>query len=99
MNAGKSTVLLQSAYNYKERGMDTLIFKPAIDTRYAENKVFSRIGLSADAVSFHRETNLYTEIEKQKKLNPKLQCILVDEAQFLTKQQVIQLTDVVDTLN
>jgi thymidine kinase len=99
MNAGKSTMLLQSAYNYTERGMDTLIFIPAIDHRSGINKVSSRIGLSADAVSFDPAFNLYVYAEKAKQENSKLSCILVDEAQFLTKTQVIQLTDIVDRLN
>jgi thymidine kinase len=99
MNAGKSTVLLQSAYNYKERGMDTLIFKPAIDLRYGAGKVYSRIGLSSEAVSFSTDTDIYQYVENQKVINPKLACVLIDEAQFLTKAQVMQLTDIVDTLN
>jgi thymidine kinase len=99
MNAGKSTMLLQSAYNYNERGMDTLIFIPAIDHRSGSNKVSSRIGLSATAVSFDEKFNLYEYVEKAKKNNIKLSCILIDEAQFLSKIQVIQLTDIVDRLN
>lgn len=99
MNAGKSTVLLQSSYNYRERGMDTLLFTPVIDTRYAKGKVYSRIGLNADAISFDSEWNLFNYIKASKEKNPKIECILVDEAQFLHKDQVFQLTDVVDKLN
>jgi thymidine kinase len=98
MNAGKSTVLLQSSYNYKERGMDTIIFSPAVDLRYGPGKVFSRIGLSASAVSFDNEFDIFEYAKNAKAHNPKLECILVDEAQFLTKAQVMQLTDVVDKL-
>ncbi len=99
MNAGKSTVLLQSSYNYQERGMDTLLFTPAIDSRYGAGKIASRIGLIAEAVAFTRDEDLFRYAEQAKTQNPKLQCVLVDEAQFLTKQQVQQLTDIVDRLN
>jgi thymidine kinase len=98
MNAGKSTMLLQSAYNYNERGMDTIVFVPAIDQRYGANKVTSRIGLEAKAVTFDNDFNIYETVQKLKAVNPILSCILVDEAQFLTKAQVMQLTDVVDKL-
>ena len=98
MNAGKSTVLLQSSYNYHERGMDTILFTPLIDTRYQQGKIHSRIGLAADAVPFDAKFDLYAYIKVQKEQNPKLQCVLVDEAQFLTKQQVYQLTNIVDEL-
>ncbi len=96
MNAGKSTVLLQSAYNYKERGMEVLLFTAQIDARFGQGKIASRIGLKADAVTFNTEFNLleYTKQQKQE-----LACVLVDEAQFLTKTQVMQLTDIVDELN
>lgn len=98
MNAGKSTTLLQSSYNYQERGMNTLVYTAAIDDRYGLGKVTSRIGISQQAKLFHSETDLFLEIaeilEKQT-----LHCILIDEAQFLTKQQVYQLTDVVDKLH
>lgn len=97
MNAGKSTVLLQSSYNYNERGMNTLVFAPALDTRAGHGKVASRIGLSADARAFTREENLFsiTEEEHAKRV---LSCVLVDEAQFLTKAQVEQITDLADRL-
>ena len=99
MNAGKSTVLLQSSYNYQERGMDTLLFTPEIDTRFAKGEIHSRIGLHASAVTFDKDFNLleYARTEKQK--NSKLRCVLVDEAQFLNKQQVMQLCDIVDALD
>ena len=99
MNAGKSTLLLQSAYNYKERGMDTLLFTPAIDLRYQKGKIHSRIGLENDAVPFDQDLNLFDYTASQKKHASNLQCILVDEAQFLTKKQVFELTDIVDKLN
>ncbi|QLB42673.1 thymidine kinase [Mannheimia pernigra] len=97
MNAGKSTTLLQSSYNYQERGMNTLVYTAAIDDRFGVGKVSSRIGISQEATLFNVETNLFTEI-KQSCSNQTLHCILIDEAQFLTKAQVYQLGDVVDKL-
>jgi thymidine kinase len=97
MNAGKSTVLLQSSYNYQERGMNTLVFAPALDTRSGPGKVASRIGLSADARAFSREENLFALTEEAHSKTP-LSCVLVDEAQFLTKPQVEQITDIADRL-
>lgn len=97
MNAGKSTTLLQSSYNYQERGMNTLVYTAAIDDRYGIGKVTSRIGIAQDAHIFRAESDLFAEISQQ--LQEKaLHCILIDEAQFLTKAQVYQLTDVVDKL-
>ena len=97
MNAGKSTLLLQSSYNYQERGMNTLVLAPQFDTRAGPGKVASRIGLSAEAKAFSRDENLYTLAEEDhaKRI---LSCVLVDEAQFLTKAQVEQLTDLADRL-
>lgn len=98
MNAGKSTVLLQSSHNYHERGMATAVFTPAIDTRYGVGKVHSRIGLSADAIPFDTQFNLFDHIAQLQTQIPNLKCVLVDEAQFLTKAQVMQLTEIADTL-
>ncbi len=98
MNAGKSTTLLQSAYNYQERNMNTLVYTAAIDDRFGVGKVTSRIGISQDAQLFNKDTDLWTEISQYCE-RQKLHCILVDEAQSLTKQQVYQLSDVVDKLN
>lgn len=99
MNAGKSTVLLQSSHNYRERGMDTLLFVPAIDTRYGAGKITSRIGIDADAIPIDEDFNLFDYAAAELK-NPhlNLKCVLVDEAQFLTKQQVMQLTAIPDQL-
>lgn len=99
MNAGKSTILLQSAYNYNERGMDTLLFIPAIDNRFQKGKIHSRIGIHADAISFDEQFDLFEHTKTIQQTNPKLHCVLVDEAQFLSKKQVYQLTDIVDKLN
>ncbi|MGC6405518.1 thymidine kinase [Bisgaard Taxon 45] len=98
MNAGKSTTLLQSSYNYQEREMNTLVYTAAIDDRFGVGKVTSRIGISQDAQLFHKESDLFSEIEQHLQQQP-LHCILVDEAQFLTKQQVYQLSEVVDKLH
>lgn len=99
MNAGKSTVLLQSSYNYQERGMDTLLFTPTFDNRFGQDKISSRIGLNADAIPFDSKFNFFDYTNSIKAQNTKLQCILVDEAQFLNKAQVMQLTEVVDKLD
>jgi thymidine kinase len=98
MNAGKSTHLLQSSYNYQERGLATAIFTAKIDDRFALGKVASRLGIDADAFVFDQSTQLFTNI-KLKHQNAKLDCVLIDEAQFLSTEQVKQLTDVVDLLN
>ncbi|AXH82526.1 TPA: thymidine kinase [Haemophilus influenzae] len=97
MNAGKSTTLLQSSYNYRERDMNTLVYTAAIDDRFGVGKVTSRIGISQDAFLFRSETNLFDEIDEHLK-KQKVHCVLVDEAQFLNKQQVYQLSNVVDKL-
>jgi thymidine kinase len=94
MNAGKSTTLLQSSYNYNERGMDTLLLVPAIDTRYGNNKVASRIGLQAEATSFNNDEDLYQYIKQALNKNNNIKCILIDEAQFLTKKQVQDLAQI-----
>ena len=97
MNAGKSTTLLQSSYNYRERNMNTLVYTAAIDDRFGAGRVTSRIGISEQANTFARDTDLFAEIKQHLTKEP-LHCILVDEAQFLTKEQVYQLSDVVDKL-
>jgi len=98
MNAGKSTVLLQSSYNYHERGMRTLLFVPSVDTRGGGGKIASRIGLHADAMPLPPEENVFAHVQSAHAAQP-VACVLVDEAQFLTRAQVEQLTDVSDRLN
>ncbi len=98
MNAGKSTILLQSSYNYRERGMNTLILQPEIDTRFGTGTVASHIGISAEARTFHLNENLFHIVEHELEKRP-LHCVLVDEVQFLTQLQAKQLSDVCDTLN
>lgn len=97
MNAGKSTTLLQAAHNYEERGMRVLLFTPMIDTRDGESTISSRIGLSRKAQCFSKEHDLLNDIEQQH-LESKVACIFIDEAQFLTAAQVLQLTLVCDRL-
>lgn len=98
MNAGKTTALLQSSYNYKERGMKTLVLAPLLDDRYGVGKVKSRIGLETNATSFKTDDDLFTVVTEQDNIDA-LQCVLIDEAQFLTRDQVFQLGDVTDKLN
>jgi thymidine kinase len=98
MNAGKSTSLLQSSYNYKERGMNTLVMAPKLDDRFGVGKVTSRIGIESEATTFRNDTNLFDVIAASNAEEP-LHCVLIDEAQFLTRDQVYQLTDVTDKLN
>jgi len=98
MNAGKSTSLLQSSYNYQERGMKTLIFTAAIDDRFGIGKVASRLGISAPAQLFNQTTDFYQELIKALAQH-KIDCVLIDEAQFLDKLQVKQLTNIVDSLH
>jgi thymidine kinase len=98
MNAGKTTTLLQSAYNYRERGMRTLILTPALDDRHDADVVASRIGLSAPAQRFAADTDLRVLVEADIAAHGALHCVLVDEAQFLTRAQVWQLSDVADVL-
>ena len=98
MNAGKSTALLQSSYNYRERGMRTLILAPQLDDRYGIGKVTSRIGLESSATTFERDDDLL-KLVTGRHAAESLDCVLVDEAQFLTKEQVFQLGEVTDELN
>ena len=98
MNAGKSTALLQSSYNYRERGMHTLVLAPEFDDRYGVGKVTSRIGIETEATTFKPADDLFSIIEASTVEEP-LHCVLIDEAQFLTKDQVFQLGEVTDKLN
>lgn len=97
MNAGKTTTLLQSSYNYQERGMNTLLFIPKIDDRYKVGHIKSRIGLAARAVTFDQNFDFFAYIEENIK-NQNISCVLVDEAQFLSKGQVQQLADAASLL-
>ena len=98
MNAGKTTTLLQSAHNYRERGMRTLILTPRLDHRAGSGTVASRIGLQAEGVAFDRDDDLEALVARDIAAHGTLDCLLVDEAQFLSKAQVWQLSEVVDAL-
>ena len=98
MNAGKSTVLLQSSYNYRERGMRTLLFTPSIDTRYGTGRIESRIGLCSGAISLAGSDDIIGRVRTEHQTQA-VACVLVDEAQFLTPEQVWQLAEVADALD
>jgi thymidine kinase len=98
MNAGKTTTLLQSAHNYRERGMRVLILTPRLDHRAGSGTVASRIGLQAAGVCFERDHDLQALVARDVAAHGALHCVLVDEAQFLTRSQVWQLGDVVDAM-
>ncbi len=98
MNAGKSTTLLQADFNYRERGMETLLFTAAIDDRAGKGVIASRIGLQIDARLFDSDTDLRSEVESELKKR-RLHCILLDEAQFLNRAQVLQIASICDELD
>ena len=97
MNAGKTTTLLQSSHNYVERGMNPLLLKPLIDDRESQAFIRSRIGLEAEAHIFEKEENLFLKVDRHHQ-STTLHCVLVDEAQFLSREQVVQLGEIVDQL-
>ncbi|MEZ5681777.1 MAG: thymidine kinase [Erythrobacter sp.] len=94
MNAGKSSTLLQADFNYRERGMRTMLWTARLDTR-SEGMVRSRIGLEADSHRYVPETDLWAEVTAAHKVQP-IDCVLIDEAQFLTKEQVWQIARLCD---
>ena len=97
MNAGKSSTLLQASHNYVERGMRTLLYTSVIDDRHGVGKITSRIGLGADAIAIGKEMDVFADIKSRHYEKP-VHCILIDEAQFLSAKQVLQLTKVCDNL-
>ena len=97
MNAGKSTTLLQAAHNYEERGMRILLFTPKIDDRAGVGNISSRLGLTREAFSFDVEFDLFVQIRDETKAS-QIACVFIDEAQFLTSKQVLQLTMVCDRI-
>jgi thymidine kinase len=97
MNAGKSTALLQSSYNYRERGMRTMVLAPNLDDRYGVGKVTSRIGLESAATIFQVDDDLFKLVAAAHAEDP-VHCVLIDEAQFLGKEQVFQLGEISDEL-
>jgi thymidine kinase len=97
MNAGKSTTLLQADFNYRERGMATMLWTAAFDDRHGVGRIASRIGLAADAHVFEGGTDLFAAIARRSDEGP-LACVMVDEAQFLSREQVLGLARVCDEL-
>lgn len=97
MNAGKSTLLLQASYNYRERGMETYLLTARLDHRAGSGRIASRIGIGADADTFDGATDLFARIEARLEAGP-VACVFLDEAQFLTPEQVWQLARAVDDL-
>ncbi len=97
MNAGKSTVLLQASHNYRERGMDTYLMTAAVDGRAGTGRIASRIGISEQADTFRPDTDVYSMIDARLKQGS-VACVFVDEAQFLSEDQVWQLASAVDDL-
>ena len=97
MNAGKSTTLLQADFNYRERGMATMLFTAAIDNRFAHGTITSRIGLDQTAIPFEGGTDI-AAIVAERHAHEKIACVLVDEAQFLTSPQVDQLAHLADVV-
>ena len=98
MNAGKSTVLLQASHNYRERGMQTHLMTAYIDGRAGEGRIASRIGISERADTFRPGDDVFTMIDNRLQRGP-IACVFVDEAQFLSEDQVWQLARAVDDLN
>jgi thymidine kinase len=97
MNAGKSTLLLQASHNYRERGMSTMLFTAALDERAGRGRIASRIGLEAEADTFSPDDDLFARVQARHEAGP-LHCVLLDEAQFLSEEQVWQLARVTDRL-
>ncbi|MEM8657732.1 MAG: thymidine kinase [Pseudomonadota bacterium] len=97
MNAGKSTILLQASYNYNERGMETYLLTADFDARSGEGQIASRIGIAAKADTFDQTTDLFEKIEGRLRQGS-VACVLLDEAQWLTEDQVWQLARAVDDL-
>lgn len=95
MNAGKSINLITTNYNYIENGKKTLCFTSSRDNRYGQGKITSRIGISIDAMLIFDDTNIYDIVKKESDIS----CVFIDEVQFLKKEHIFQLSDIVDELN
>ncbi|MEP2532082.1 thymidine kinase [Shimia sp.] len=98
MNAGKSTVLLQASHNYRERGMQTYLLTARFDNRAGDSKIASRIGISCQADTFDAQSDLFAQIQTRITQDP-VACVFIDEAQFLSEDQVWQLARAVDDLD
>ncbi len=99
MNAGKSTLLLQAAHNYQERGMEVMLFTARLDDRAGIGRIASRIGLAKDAGQFFASEDLFERVRQRLEDHGALHCVFVDEAQFLDREQVWQLARVADRLD
>ena len=97
MNAGKSTALLQASYNYREGGMQTFLVTARFDNRAGQGRIASRIGIGEDADTFEPGEDLYAKIAARQAAGP-VACVFIDEAQFLSREQVWQLARAVDDL-
>lgn len=95
MNSGKSIDILKTAHNYEEQGKKCLLFTSAIDNRTKVGEISSRIGIAEQATPVYKETNIFELVKKEEDIA----CVLIDEAQFLKHEHVIQLTQIVDELN
>ncbi len=98
MNAGKSIELIKVAYNYEERGKHVLVLSPSVDDRYGVGRITSRIGISREAIAIDAEENLL-ELYKAHEAEQHIDCLLIDECQFLKKHQVLELAHIVDDYN
>lgn len=98
MNAGKSTALLQADFNYRERGMQTMLWTAALDDRAGERRIGSRLGLSIEAHAYSADSDLFETVTEELKQR-QVDCLLIDEAQFLTRAHVLQLARIADELD
>ncbi len=96
MNSGKTIEIIKVAHNYEEQGKSVIIMTSALDTREEHDVVASRVGLSRKAHSISDQDNCFEMVQS---LDPQASCILVDEAQFLSKKNVLELAKIVDELN
>lgn len=99
MNSGKSFEIIKVAHNYEEQDKPVIIFSPAIDIRTDVKEIGSRVGMKRPAIPVEKDTNIYESVIALQSKTQRIYCILIDEAQFLHKQQVLQLTRIVDELN
>lgn len=97
MNAGKSTTLLQAAHNYEERGMNVLLYTPVIDDRDGSGTISSRLGLTREAIPFDKDFDLFADVATRLQSSP-IGCVFVDEAQFMSSKQVLQVSLIADRL-